>query len=460
MNFILKLIEPRGNLYESNKRFSNRFLLALILPLFIEQFLVMLIGITDTLMISYVGEAAVSGVSLVNMFFTIFIYIFVALASGGAVVVSQYIGNKDRLKGGLAAGQIIMIGTLLSLVSMVLVLTFNNQILSMLFGQVDQAVMDASIIYLKIAAYSLPAIAIYNGGAALYRSMGKNKTIMYISLITNVINMIGNAIGVFVLKAGVAGVAWPSFISRVLAAVVMIAFCFSSSNEIILKFKDIIRWNKEMVKRILNIAIPNSIENGLFQFAKVALSAITALFGTSQIAANGIAQSFWSLAALVGVAMGPAFITVIGQSMGSKDFKASEYYMKKLLRITFFASIIWNGIILILTPFILRLYDLSDETKQLVIVLVIIHNIANSVIFPISAPFANGLRASGDVKFTMYVSFFSTFIVRVFLSIVFGIWMNLGVIGIALAMVCDWSVRAIFVTLRYKSGRWKAFNVI
>jgi putative MATE family efflux protein len=411
-------------------------------------------------MISYVGEEAVSGVSLVNMFFTIFIYIFVALASGGAVVVSQYIGNKNKKNAELAAGQIIMIASLLSLIFMLVILTFNNQLLNLLFGQVEQEVMDASIIYLKIAAYSLPALALYNGSGALYRSMGKNKTIMYVSLVTNVINMVGNAIGIFVLKAGVAGVAWPSFISRVFAALVMLLLCFKASNDIVLKLRDILAWNKDMVKRILSIALPNSIENGLFQFAKVALSAITALFGTSQIAANGIAQSFWSLSALVGVAMGPAFITVIGQSMGAKNFLASDYYMKKLLRITFFASIAWNGLIGLMTPFVLNLYDISDKTKQMVIVLVMIHNIANSVIFPISSPFANGLRASGDVKFTMYVSFFSTVIVRVALSIVFGIWLNLGVTGIALAMVCDWSVRAMFNILRYKSGRWKAFTVI
>ncbi|MHB8128973.1 MAG: MATE family efflux transporter, partial [Mobilitalea sp.] len=445
---------------ENRKLFSNQYLKHLILPLFIEQLLVMMVGIADTLMVSYAGEAAVSGVSLVNMFYMIFVYIFSALASGGAVVVSHYIGSKDKEHASLAASQMITIATLVSAISMFFILIFNRQILHLMFGRVEASVMEASVIYLRISAYSFLALAIYNVGAALFRSMGKTKTTMYISLGMNVINVIGNAIGIFVLKAGVAGVAWPSFLSRVFAAVVIIVLCFSKTNAITLKISYIFSWNKTMLRRILGIAVPNSIESGLFQLAKVALSAITALFGTSQIAANGVAQSFWSLAALIGVAMGPAYITVIGQCMGGKDVEAAQYYMIKLLKITFISSILWNGVILITTPFVLNLYDLSNDTKRLVFILVLIHNIFNSVAFPISSPFSSGLRAAGDVKYTMYVSVFTTVICRVLLSVIFGIWLNLGVIGIALAMAGDWCIRAFLMYYRYKSNNWKTFKLI
>lgn len=460
MNLISKLIEPKNQIDDHKKTFSNHYLKHLILPLFIEQLLVMTVGIADTLMVSYAGEAAVSGVSLVNMFYTIFIYIFTALASGGAVVVSQYIGRKDKENGNLAASQMMTLATLISAVATIFVLIFNKQLLHLLFGSVDSAVMEASVIYLRISAYSFLALALYNVGAALFRSMGKTKTTMYISLAMNVINVIGNAIGIFVLHAGVAGVAWPSFASRVFAAAVIIGLCFKSSNVITLKLSNILAWNKAMIKRILGIAVPNSIESGLFQLAKVALSTITALFGTSQIAANGVAQSFWSLAALVGVAMAPAYITIIGQCMGAKDVEAAKYYMIKLLKITFVASVIWNGFILLVTPLVLNLYDLSSETKQLVFILVVIHNVFNSVAFPISAPFSNGLRAAGDVKYTMYVSIFTTVVCRVILSVIFGIWLNMGVIGIALAMAGDWCIRAVFMFARYRSGEWLKFKLI
>ena len=297
-------------------------------------------------------------------------------------------------------------------------------------------------------------------GAALYRCMSKTKVTMQISLVMNAINVAGNAIGIFVLHAGVAGVAWPSTLSRAFAAVAMTALCFSQKNQVRLLWKDLLTWNSSMVRRLLRIAVPNSIENGLFQLAKVALSSITAMFGTVQIAANGVAQSIWSLAALVGSAMGPAFITVVGKCMAAGDTEAASYYMRKLTRLTLSVSIAWNALVLLLTPVMLLFYDLSLEAKNLVFWLVVIHNIFNAVAYPISGPFSNGLRAAGDVKFTMYISLFSTIVVRVALSIVLGVWMDLGVIGIALAMAGDWCVKAAILLLRYKAGKWKTFRVL
>lgn len=215
-----------------------------------------------------------------------------------------------------------------------------------------------------------------------------------------------------------------------------------------------------MIRRILKIAIPNGIENGLFQFVKVALSSITALFGTAQIAANGIAQSFWSLAAMIGVTMGPVFITVVGQCMGSGDAEAAEYYFRKLYRMTLAGSIVWNILIFLVTPIIMLAYPLSDEIVHLVIVLVLIHDLFNAVAFPASGALPNGLRAAGDVRYTMYVAIISTIVIRFVLSIVLGIWMDLGVIGIAAAMCCDWLVRAVLFTRRFRSGKWKEFQVI
>ncbi len=454
------IVEPKNRLEESRQRFSNGDLTALILPLFGEQLLAMLVGIADTLMVSYAGEAAVSGVSLVNMLNTFFIYLFTALASGGAVVVSQYLGHGDPENGNRASSQLYTLSFLFSVACMVLTLVWNRGLLGLLFGQVEGDVMDASVVYLRISAYSYPALALYNGGAALYRSMSKTHVTMNVSLVMNGVNVVGNAIGIFVLHAGVAGVAWPSTISRWLAAVIMTALCFSKANGIHLVWKEIFSWNGRMIRRLLGIAVPSSIENGLFQLAKVALSSITAMFGTVQIAANGVAQSIWSLAALVGAALGPAYITVIGQCMGAGDSEAADYYMKKLTRLTFFISVLWNALVLAGTPLLLTLYDLSPETKQLVLILVVIHNLFNAVAFPISGPFANGLRAAGDVTFTMGISLFCTVVCRVALSILLGVWLNLGVIGVAFAMAGDWCIKAVILTARYRSGKWKTFQVL
>ena len=476
MKQLLYLItEPAGSIPDERKIFSNHALKLLILPLFFEQLLEVLVGVSDTFMVSYAGEAAVSGVSLVNMFNTVFIFLFSALAAGGAVVVSQYIGSRDRKNGSLAAGQLVMTAAVFSAAAMTVCLILNRQLLRLLFGEVDRDVMEACVTYLQISAYSYPAIAIYNAGAAIYRSMGKTDVTMNLFLAANVINIAGNALGVFVFHAGVAGVAYPSLIARSFSAAVIVFLCFRQKDRmtgnsggtetespvrVYLTWKNIFCWNGSMVKRILGIAVPNGIENGLFQLVKVALSSITALFGTVQIAANGVAQSFWSVAALMGTSLGLAFVTVIGQCMGAGDTEAADYYMRKLLRITLLASILWNGLILLAAPFVLKGYALSDEAARLVVILVLIHNVFNALFYPFSGALANGLRAAGDVKFTMYVSVFSTIACRVVFSVLFGIRLHLGVIGVAFAMCLDWMIRAVFFWLRFRRGRWKEFRVI
>lgn len=440
--------------------FSNESLKAMIIPLFLEQLLVMLVGMADTLVVSYAGEAAVSGVSLVNQFNTIFIYLFTALASGGAVVISQYIGRRANDDAGESASQLLSFSAIFSILIAVLVLIGNERMLRLMFGKVEASVMRACVTYLRISAYSYPALAVYNSGASLFRSMGKTSVTMYLSVVSNIINVIGNLIGVFVLHAGVEGVAYPSLIARTFSAVVITVLCFQRKNEVSYRCKWIFQWNGEFMKQILKIAIPNGMENGIFQLVKVALSSIVALFGTYQIAANGVAQSIWSLAALAGVAMGPVFITVIGQCMGNGDIKAADDYFRKLTRITLLLSSAWNLLIFLLTPLFMRLYALEPETKRLVILLVLIHNLFNAAAYPFSGALSNGLRAAGDVKFTMYISVISTIAVRLLLSWVFGIALHMGVIGIAIAMVCDWSLRAVIFFWRQKSGKWKAFRVI
>ena len=456
MNGLVK----RRKMEQKAEVFSNQQLKEMIVPLFFEQLLIMLVGMADTLVVSYAGEAAVSGVSLVNQFNTIFIYLFTALASGGAVVISQYIGRNQKDAAGTSASQLLLFSTGFSMIVAGIVLAGNEWILRLMFGKVEESVMEACVTYLRISAYSYPALAIYNAGAAVYRSLGRTDVTMYLSVASNIINVIGNLIGIFVLHAGVAGVAYPSLIARIFSAIVITALCFRRKNGVFYRGKWIFRGDSAAMRQILNIAVPNGLENGVFQLVKVALSSIVALFGTYQIAANGVAQSIWSLAALAGVAMGPVFITVIGQCMGNGDADAAEHYFKRLTRITLLISSAWNLLIFLLTPFFMKFYALQPETKRLVIWLVLIHNVFNAAAYPFSGALSNGLRAAGDVKFTMYVSVISTIAVRLLLSWLLGIVLKMGVIGIAIAMVCDWSIRAVIFFWRQKSGKWKTFQVI
>lgn len=439
--------------------FSNKQLKDMILPLLMEQFLLMLVGLADTMVVSYAGEAAVSGVSLVNSFNTIFINLFTALASGGAVVVSQYIGRRDMKMASESSSQLLMVATVFAVVISIPVLIWKVPLLKGLFGKVEPDVMEACKTYLRIFVYSFPALGIYNAGTALYRSIGKTSVTMKISIVSNLINVAGNLIGVFVFRAGVAGVAYPSLIARTFSAVVITLLCFREK-EVRYVGRWIFQWNRELLKKMLSIAIPNGVESGIFQFVKVALSSVVALFGTYQIAANGISQSIWSVAALISVTMGPVFITVIGQCMGAGDIRQAEYYFRKLTKVTVCISVAWNTLIFLITPLLIKIFAVSRQTGQMILYLVLIHNIANAVVFPFADPLGKGLRAAGDAMFTMGISLFTTIGVRLILSILLGIVLDLGVIGIALAMCLDWTVRGVIFWIRFRQGKWKTYRVI
>ena len=440
--------------------FSDEDLRNLIIPLFIEQFLLMFVGIADTFTVSFASEAEVSGVSLVSSFNTVLIFLFTALSSGGAVIISQYIGSRRNDLASRASGQPLMLSSLLSAVLTALILLFQSPLLKLLFGRIETDVMTACRTYLFITTLSLPFLAVYDAGAALCRSIGKTNVTMYISIAANVINVAGNCIGVFLLHMGAASVAYPSLLSRILSAIAVTAYCFRRENPVHYKLSDIFCQDGALLKKIIHIALPNGVENGVHQLVKVALSSMVALFGTYQIAANGVAQSIWFLAAIMGLAMAPVFTTVIGQCMGAKDIDAANFYFKKLNRITLLLSILWNALIFALTPLIARYSAISPEAKELVLWLVLINNIFNGLAYPFAGSLGSGLRAAGDVKFTMIVSIVLTIATRLLFSALFGLWLNWGVIGVAIGMSMDLVFRGGIFLWRYCSQKWTKFQLI
>ena len=398
--------------------------------------------------------------SLVTSFNTVLIFLFTALSSGGAVIISQYIGGKNKKAASRSAGQLLMISTVISMIMAALILVFRTQLLRLLFGKIEADVMAACESYLWITTLSLPFLAIYDAGAALCRSIGKTNVTMNVSVIANVINVIGNCIGVFVLKTGAAGVAWPSLISRVFSAAVITFFCFRKKNSVRYQMRDVFAWDGSLLRKVMGIVLPNGVENGVHQLVKVALSSMVALFGTYQIAANGLAQSIWSLASVMGLAMAPVYTTVIGQCMGAADIDAANFYFKKLNKITLLLSVLWNALVFVVTPLIVRCSAISPEAKELVIWLVLINNIFNGLAYPFAGSLGNGLRAAGDVKFTMIVSITLTIAARLFFSTLFGLWLGWGVIGVAVGMSLDLVLRGAIFIRRLKSQKWTRFRLI
>ena len=454
------IIEPRGCPAPARAFFSNSALRRLIVPILIEQFLALAVGLIDTMMISYAGESAVSGVALVNQLNNVFILFFTSLASGGAVVASQYVGAGERENGLSASGQLALVVSIVSCAFMAGVLLWGKGLFTLVFGQVESDVRADGLAYLRITALSFPALALYNACSAIFRSMGRTREVMYTSILMNAVNIVGNAIGIFALHAGVQGVAWPTLIARVIAALIMLTLLCDRRRTLYLDARHVLAWRPEMILRIFRIAAPSALEHGLFHVAKVGLSSLIATFGTAQIAANGVAQSFWSLGFLVNNAMGPVFITVIGQCMGAQDIPAARYYMKKLIRLTVTASVAWSLGFLAITPLLLQLYDLQPETVHLVLLLCAMHNVFDGLLCPISYSLSDGLRAAGDVRFTLLSAVFSTVVCRVALALLFGAALGMGVVGVALAMVLDWAIKAALTYARYRGGKWEHFRVI
>lgn len=436
--------------------FSNQDLKKLIIPLIIEQILAVTVGMVDTMMVSSAGEAATSGVSLVDMINTVIINVFAAVSTGGAVVVSQYLGLKKRGRACLAADQLIVITTIIALAIMVLSMVFRRGLLTLLYGDIEADVMRNALIYLVICAVSYPFLAVYNSCAALFRSMGNSKISMEASVVMNVINIVGDAWLIFGLGWGVAGAATATLVSRIVACLILMFRLRNRKLDVYIGSTRLIM-NPRLIRQILNIGIPNGVENSIFQLGRVLVVSIIALFGTNQIAANAVANNLDSLGVLPGQAMNLAVITVIGRCVGAGDFKQADYYARKLMKITYIITGACCLAVILTMPLTLRLYGLSQETLGLASVLVLIHDGCGILLWPAAFTLTYVLRAANDVKFPMCVSIFSMFLFRVALSYVIAVWLGWGAVGVWIAMIVDWIVRILFFVPRFFSGKWKTF---
>ncbi len=436
--------------------FSKEQLRKLMIPLIIEQVLSITVGMADTIMVSSVGEAAISGVSLVDMINGLLLAVFAALATGGAVVTAQYIGARKIDKACESAKQLLIIAFVISVGIMAICLVVNRGLLRMLFGSIDNSVMKDASLYFYISSLSFPFMALYNAGAALFRVMGNSKISMKVSLLMNVVNIAGNALCIYGLNMGVEGAAIPTLISRGVAALVILKLILNKRNQVHIRdfrmFPDFI-----MIKKILHIGVPSGVENGLFQLGRVLVVSIIARFDNIQIAANAVANSVDAMGCIAGQAMSLAMITVIGQCVGAQDEKQVRYYTKKIMKLTYIITLVANSCILLSLPWILQIFNLQVETSELSFILIMIHNGFAMLLWPSSFTLPNALRACNDVKFVMYISIFSMCTFRVVFSYIMGLGFGMGAIGVWIAMIIDWVFRVGCFVWRFASGRWRKY---
>ena len=445
---------------KKNKFFSNNDLYLLFVPLIIEQGLEYIVGLADSIMVAKVGEATVSGVSLVDSVMALFISIFSALSAGGAVVVGQYLGSKNHKKAISSVNQFTKFTMYFSLAIMLLIYLLKSLILNSLFGQISLEVKEAADIYFKIVTLSIPFLAIYNCGAAVFRTIGNSKLPMKIMLYMNILNIVGNAILIFVFKMGVAGVAIPTLISRVGAAAIILIFARNKENELYIVgfFKE--RFDFEMIKRILSIGLPFGVENGMFYFGRLIVLSVVSLFGTASIAANAVGGTINMFEVLPGVAINLGLAVIISKCVGAGDFAQAKYYKKKvewIIRITFVLSTI---IVIGLMPLLMKIYNLSEEATKLVWIIVVSHGVMMILIWTSGYMLPVVFRSAGDAKFPMLISTFSMIVFRIIFAYVFSLYFGMGMIGTWVAMYVDWLVKTIIYEIRYRKGTWMKYRIV
>lgn len=440
--------------------FSNQDLVRLIIPLVFEQILAIFVGMADTVMVSSVSEAAVSAVSLVDNINVLLINVFAALATGGAVVIGQYLGRKERWQACRASDQLYLFVTAFSVVVMAALYLCKPFILNHVFGEIEPDVRAYSETYLLITAASIPFIAIYNSGAAVFRAMGNAKISLVTSLIMNAVNIAGNAVLIYGLKMEVAGAAIPTLFSRILAAVLITLLLRNQHLLVHLTRPFQLRPDFGMIRLILRLGVPNGLENSVFQLGKILVLNLVAVFGTASIAANAVANSLTSFQVLPGMAIGLALLTVIARCVGAGDYEQARYYNRKLMLISYGLILVSNVLFYFLLPLALQMYHLTPETTVLARKVILLHGGCSIVIWSASFTLPNTLRAAGDVKYTMVISLLSMWIWRVAFSYVLGQWLDLGLVGIWIAMIIDWAVRAVFFLWRYWRRKWEKIKVI
>ncbi len=405
-------------------------------------------------MVSSVGEAAVSGVSLVDMLNVLIINIFSALATGGAVVVAQLLGARDRNRACDASRQLYLVVFLISLIVSVLTMLFRVPLLRLLFGAIEDDVMDSALTYLTVSVFSYPILAIYNAGAALFRAQGNSRISMLIAGLINVVNLIGNSILIFVLKWGVAGAALSSVLSRGIAAVVITVLLLHPERTVSLRTGTHFRPSLSLIRRILRIGVPNGLENSLFQLGRILVVSIISLFGTAQIAANAVANNLDSVAVIPGQAMSLAMITVVGQCIGAGDIPQARRMANKLMKITYLINGTFCLLTIAVTPLALQIYNMSPEALSLGMILVFIHNGCAAMVWPAAFTLPNVLRAANDVRYPMFCSVASMMLLRLASGYVLAVTFDLGAIGIWIAMVGDWLCRSLLFYFRFRGKRW------
>ena len=456
----------RGRLFDRTKvdwdhlMFSNTDLRRLILPLMFEQLLNALMGTADTMMVSRIGSAAISAVSLTDSINVLFIQMFTAIASGGTILCSQYLGQNNKEGSSRCARQILLTIMTIATVIGAVCFFFRRGLLSLIFGQVEQAVMDGALTYFKLTALSFPFLAMFQAGSAFFRA-GKNTRIpMTISVISNLMNIAGNALFIFGFGWGIFGAALSTLISRIFSGIGVMLLLRMPRQPIVITGYHTIRPDFGLIRKILAIGIPSGIENGMFQFGKLAIQSSVSTLGTTAIAAQAMTAMLEGFNGVLSMAIGVAMMTVVGQALGADKKEEAKYYIVKLTVVAEFALILNCLAVYALTRPVLFLAGMEPESARMCLEMMTVITIVKPLTWAISFIPVNGLRAAGDVRFTMITGTITMWFCRVALATFLIRGCGFGPIAVWIGMFTDWTLRSIIFAARFLSGHWLKHTLI
>ena len=445
--------------------YSNKALIKMAVPLFIQQVLAITIGMIDTMMVSSAGEAAVSGVSLVNSLDQMLVIIFSSITIGGTVVVSQFFGARDEKAARGSAKQLLYAAVFMACCVTLFSQIFRNGLLFTLFGDVEADVMQSASDYFFYVSLSFPMLAISSSCEAIRRVEGKTAATTIVLVFANLLNVSGNAVLIFGFGMGAAGAAIATLVSRSAAAITLLVLSGQKNN--VLRLERLFHYKPDfpVIRKILRIGIPNGIENGMLNLGRLLTQSLIATLPTTMIAANAVANSLANYQYMPGTALSGVMIPVVGRCIGAQKQDEARYYTKKLMLWTYISLWVVATATFFGADLLIGGYELAEQSAKLAKQLICYHLVMEVILWPIGFTLPNAFRAAGDVKITMVVSVLSLWLFRICLSYflvlpevsILGLTlpgMDLGVMGVWVAMTIDWVFRVSIYIPHFFREKW------
>ncbi|MER2113303.1 MAG: MATE family efflux transporter, partial [Solibacillus isronensis] len=429
-------------------------------PLFLELFLFMLMGLADTFMLSAVSDDAVAGVGTANQYIQIAILILGVIGTGASIVVSQYLGSRLIAEASQIAALSVTLNLLVGLAISGLFLLFSDFLMKMM--NLQGAVLEAAQSYLVIVGGFIFVQALITSMSSIIRVQGWTKQTMYVSLAMNIVHVVLNYILIFgkfgMPELGVEGAAISSVISRVLAAVVFFWLLYQAL-EVRIEWADYYRLSKNYISKILKIGIPSALEQVLYQTNQIVLLYYVTFIGAEALSARQYAVNISMFTYLFAMAIGMATAILVGRYVGAGEkelaYNKVWFGVKSALIFTLSMVVI---IILFREPFMGLFTDNEEIIKIGASVLLL--SIFLETGRTINITIINSLRASGDAAYPVRIGFVSMIVIGLSLGYLFVFVLDLGLVGVWLAIACDEWIRAVLVIFRWRSRKWERYAIV